>query len=126
MPKSAKWVVFAMIIMLMVIQTGCACHKRAKLAQQARTDMIGMTKADLLSCAGVPVRSERLDNLEFLTYSAEGNTHGMFHRTRRYCEVTFTLKDGRVEKIAYNGNTGCFFNKDEQCAYVLGSCVKTE
>ncbi|MFZ5570730.1 MAG: hypothetical protein ACOZF0_10015 [Thermodesulfobacteriota bacterium] len=126
MQLSGKLVVILVVMSLMPVTMGCAAHKRAKIARQAQSDMIGMTKAELLACAGVPVRSERLENMEFMTYSSGGDSHGMFHRVRRYCEVTFTLRDGRVEKIAYNGNTGGYFTEDEQCAYALKSCLQAE
>ena len=104
---------------------GCAVHQRIKTAERGSTEMVGLSKAELLSCAGVPVRSEKVDDLEFLTYSS-GGTRGFFCRSGRYCDVTFTLQNNVVQKVSYAGNTGGYFTEKEQCAYAIAPCLKKE
>jgi hypothetical protein len=113
-------------LFLSAAASGCAVHQRAKMAERAPSELVGMSKVELLSCAGVPVRSEKIENMEFLTYTGSGNDKGFFHRRHHYCEVTFTLKDGMVQKVSYAGNTGGFFTRGEQCAYVIAPCLIEE
>lgn len=122
-----KWIMGLLAVLaLSAFTSGCAVHKRTKMAERASSELIGLSKIDLLSCAGVPVRSEQIDNMEFLTYVGGGDVKGFFHRMHHYCEVTFTLKDGVVQKVTYAGNTGGYFTKGEQCAYVIAPCLKEE
>lgn len=110
--------------------------QRAQVAQQAKTSLIGMSKAELLSCAGAPVRSESADNIEVLTYTGGGDSTGFLggggtngggggavSLEHRYCEVSFILTNGRVSRINYAGRTGGLLTKGEQCAFVVENCM---
>jgi len=119
-------IILAIILALCTFTSGCAVHKRMKMAENAKSELIGLSKTDLLSCAGVPMRSETINDMEFLTYVSDATGIGFFHRSKRYCEVTFTLRNGVVEKVSYAGNTGGRFTKGEQCAYALEPCLKVE
>ena len=124
-------------VVLVVSFSGCI-YQRAGLASRAKTELVGMSKIELLSCAGVPVRQERMDNLEFLTYSGGVDIFGTEvdtytspspsiatgKRTYFYCDVTFVLKDGVVQKVNYKGHTGGLLTKGEQCAFVVENCLK--
>ncbi len=124
--KKHSWIVGVVIgLVLCIGTTGCSVHKRVKMAERAPSELVGLSKADLLSCAGVPVRSEKVDDLEFLTYKS-GGTRGFFCRSGRYCEVTFTLQNSIVEKVTYTGNTGGRFSQGEQCAYAIASCLQSK
>jgi len=126
----------AVSVALVVSLSGCAIQ-RADLASRAQKDLIGMTKKELLTCAGVPVRQERLDNLEFLTYSGGGDRVGAAVATttspstavvsgkssHRYCEATFILRDGIIQKVNYQGRTGGLLTKGEQCAFIIENCL---
>jgi hypothetical protein len=83
-----------------------------------------MSKKDLFLCAGVPIRQERVDDLEFLSYSSGGDTEEV--GKRRYCDVTFVLKDGKVTKVNYSGRTGGLITKDEQCAFIVEKCLSNQ
>jgi hypothetical protein len=129
--------ILATAVILVIGITGCSIQ-RASLATRAQTELVGMTKKDLLYCAGVPIRQERADDLEFLTYSGGGDSVGMAvatstspstaiatgKRTRRYCEATIILKDGIVQKVNYQGRTGGLLTKGEQCAFIIENCLK--
>ena len=117
---------------------GCARLHRSEIASQAQTQMVGMSKKDLYLCAGVPVRQETVEGLEFLTYVGGGDSTGVGVGTaatpnvgvgvmssqRRYCEVTFVLDNGVVKKVNYQGRTGGLISKGEQCAFVVENCVR--
>lgn len=123
-------------VLSVCLLSGCAAH-RSQMAARAKTELIGMSKRDLFSCAGVPVRQERVDDLEFLTYTGGGDSVGsgfanqmssssavvFSKRTHRYCEATFILKDGVVQKINYQGRTGGLLTKGEQCAFIVEGCL---
>lgn len=116
---------------------GCAIQ-RAEIAGRAQTELIGMSKKDLLLCAGVPLRQEHIEDLEFLSFAGGGDSVGSAVVTRtspstavavgksahRYCEATFILKNGVIQKINYQGRTGGLLTKGEQCAFIVENCIK--
>jgi len=128
-------------LVLLVVATllaGCASTKfsRADLAERAKVELIGKSKKDILICAGAPVRSQQAENMEFMTYYSGGDSNayvvggadsstggGAVSVKKRYCEVTFVLRDGMVEKVNYAGRTGGLITEGEQCAFVLQNCL---
>ena len=116
-----------------------AASERALLARQ---ELVGMPKAQLLSCAGVPDRSREDAGIEYFTYENEqvygygGSTVGVFGgsghfgtgvsvplSTRlqsEYCEATFTLVNGRVAELVYNSSRGGRF---AECARIVETCL---
>jgi len=128
-------IVVALAVALLV--AGCT-FQRAAISSRAQIELVGMSKIELLSCAGVPIRQEQMDNIEFLTYSSGGDSVGTAvatstspstaiatgKRTHRYCEVTFVLNNGVVQKVNYQGRTGGLLTKGEQCAFIVENCLK--
>ena len=121
-----------LITIVMLWLNGCANTKfgRAEQAERAKTELLGKTKAEIMMCAGVPVRSEKVDNYEFITYLGGGDSDvyetGEIRTAsikKRYCEVTFAFQDGVVVKINYSGRTGGLVTKGEQCAFVVQNCL---
>ncbi len=125
------------IILCSFMAVSCAVQ-RAEIASRAQVELIGMSKKDLLLCAGVPLRQERAEDLEFLTFAGGGDSVGSAVATgtspntaiavgksaHRYCEATFVLKNGAVQKVNYQGRTGGLLTKGEQCAFIVENCVK--
>src|SRR5258708_34974173 len=102
-----------------VALAGCAAHQRADRARQAQIDLVGYTKAQILACAGAPVRSDRSEDIEVITYVAGGDSIGAgvgvapssvgvgaVATKRRYCEVAFVLRGGIVEEVSYTSRPG--------------------
>ncbi len=136
------------IVALAYVLAGCALQ-RASVAKRAQSELLGMSKANLLACAGATARAAVVEGLEVLTYASGGDTVGVAttHTThqpygtgygtgskysygtttvskkRRYCEVTFVLKDDVVTKVNYSGRTGGLLSKGEQCAFVVENCL---
>src|ERR1700687_184224 len=120
-----------LVVPTLLVMVGCAAHHRAETATRAQNELIGMSKKNLLSCAGVPQRQDRVDDLEFLTFSGGGDGVGgavvtqtspsravvTGRANRRSCDATFVLKDGVVQKVNYQGRTGGLLTKGEQCAF---------
>jgi len=115
-----KTIVVSLIVLVTV--AGCSHSRRTErteLAQRAKTELVGLSKSELLTCAGVPVRSITEGGLEFMSYGASiygwGNS----------CVVTFVLKDGLVKEISYSGRTGRRSQNGGQCAYTVANCLAT-
>ena len=116
-----KLIVVSLITLVAV--TSCSSARRAEraeLAQRAQTELLGLSKVELLTCAGVPVRSVTEAELEFMSYGS--SSHGWGNS----CVVTFVLKDGVVQKISYSGRTGRRSQSGEQCAYAVANCLPEE
>ncbi|MGQ9367481.1 hypothetical protein [Azospirillum sp. ST 5-10] len=63
----------AMALAPMLLLAACATGADdAALVRRAQTAMVGMPKAQLLSCAGVPARQATADGAEFYTYVSRG------------------------------------------------------
>lgn len=115
-------------------------------ALHAQSVLLGMPKAVLLSCAGVPERQAAMDNLEFFTYRSgrilatpgapglwggrwgPGAAYGFgyplydadLHATT--CEATFTLRNGTVERLVYGGTPGGAGTLG-QCYHIVANCL---
>ena len=112
-----------MVILGGLICSGCAIA-RANIADRAQTELIGMSKKYLFTCAGVPDRKTHADDLEFFTYTGGGkNVADNDTADPRYCEATFVLKDGKIQKINYSGHKGGL-TKWEQCSFIVKNCLK--
>jgi hypothetical protein len=127
------------LLIIVLLLSGCALQ-RAEMAYRAKSEIIGMSKTDLLMCAGVPIRQEKVDDLEFLIYSggkdiqgaevatATGDSNGAtgvaVGNPYYYCEATFVLKDGTVQKVLYKSRRGGVFTKDEPCGFIVENCLK--
>ena len=124
----------------------CA-NPAADQALYAQSALVGMPKATLLSCAGVPDRQATADNLEFYTYhsgritSTPTGSLGLWGGRRgpgfgygwgyplydvdvrsTTCEATFTLRNGAVERLVYGGAPGGGGTLG-QCWYVVQNCL---
>lgn len=109
---------------------------RANLAQEARTQMVGMSRDALVACAGPPDRMVSDDNQELFIYETGtpdydamvGRDPGPVQQVTgtgspRYCEATIMLRDGRVRSVSYRGDTGGLMTQGEACASIVEGCV---
>jgi hypothetical protein len=120
-----------------LVLTGCA-NPRSEAAARAGTELVGMPKEMLYSCAGVPDRAQQVGDREKLTY-VRGSTythvevdndgvsiggrrlyrpHTTVHRQNFQCEATFTLRDGMVEQLDYSEGRDL-----ELCGTIVETCV---
>ena len=109
-----------LLLIIFVSVAGCSHARRAEraeLAERAKTELVGLSKTELLTCAGVPVRSAAENGLEFLSYGS--SSYGWSGS----CVVTFVLKDDLVKTISYSGRTGRRSQNGEQCAYTVANCL---
>lgn len=61
--------------------------------------MIGMTRAEVLACAGAPLREARDGELTVMSYS---NVREIDFTTYR-CDVSVSLRFDRVDQVRYRG-----------------------
>jgi hypothetical protein len=132
-----------------IVLASCA-NPRADEALFAQQAFVGMPKQTLLSCAGVPERSTSIDNLEYFTYTSTrtvsyqsytpfmgpGRFYGYgygypyyggyapTYDIRNYsCQATFTLRNGKVERLVYGGPEGIGPSQLAQCQTIVEACL---
>jgi len=130
----SKLLLVSVAIISIASLSGCK-YNRVKTAQAAKTELIGISKGELLSCAGVPDKVASSNGVEFLSYRSGGETsysantiYGynattFINSSHRFCDITITLKNDKVQRVSYSGKTGGLLTQGEQCAYVLENCV---
>jgi outer membrane protein assembly factor BamE (lipoprotein component of BamABCDE complex) len=116
-----------------VLLSGCAIQ-RAQEALDARAQMIGMSKEQVLACMGAPVNKAAEGMTEVWGYnSGNGMTvtdasYGRFGGTAvsssRFCNINVVMNKGQVAAINYAGPTGGLLTAGEQCAYAVDACVR--
>jgi hypothetical protein len=121
------------IVALCAALGGCA-FQRAEIAQDARAQMVGMPKEQVLACMGVPaskaaegateVWGYNSGNGATVTDAAYGRYGGTAVTTSRFCTVNIVFAAGQVSAVNYNGPTGGLLTAGEQCAYAVNSCVR--
>lgn len=130
---------YLIIFAILLISIGGCNNKftRASTAELGKTELVGKSKTDILTCAGAPTRSEKVDDMEFLTYYSGGDSDayvaggggnsaggGSVSIKQRYCEVTFVLQNNIVQKVNYSGRTGGLITEGEQCAFAIDNCIQ--
>ncbi|PWR24119.1 hypothetical protein [Zavarzinia compransoris] len=132
---------------------GCA-SPRADAALEAQNNLVGMSKATLLSCAGAPAAAMAASPTEeVLTYESRsvrgyrsgpsfglgifgGSGHvgyGMgfpifggadYVDDSENCRASFTLRNGVVTKVVYGGTDQRTAQRLEQCYQILENCLQ--
>lgn len=122
-----------LIPLLLLALAGCASQSPIDVVHQSRTSLKLLPKEELLKCMGKPAREDKADKRETLIFSGAVPEQpacplrDLTGRTRnpekRYCWVSVTLKEGRVESLEYPpGNEGVIVT-GEQCAFLVENCV---
>jgi hypothetical protein len=121
------------IVALAVAVSGCAIQ-RAQVAQDARVQMVGMSKEQVLACMGPPASKAVEAQTEVWGYNSGdgtvvasgsvsgGNFSGV--SSSRFCKINMVFAGGAVSAVNYQGPTGGLITAGEQCAYAVDACVK--
>ena len=112
-----------LFILVVLILNGCASH-RSEFQQRA---MVGMTRAQWLSCMGRPLRQARSDDGEVLTYAGtmpRCPLKALFLGPPPRCEVNVTLDQDTVRQIEYRNPDGGAPVREDQCAFLVEDCVE--
>jgi hypothetical protein len=111
--------------------SGCALQD-SRTAQEARTQLMGMSEVDLESCLGVPDQHSSFGSTDVLTYYASSTSStsytlplvgGIGLTNGAYCHATFQLKDGHVTQLLYSGEKNATLAPDAYCAPILRTCL---
>jgi outer membrane protein assembly factor BamE (lipoprotein component of BamABCDE complex) len=114
---------------------GCALE-RAKVAADAQSQMVGLSKEQVLACMGPPVTKAAEGSTEVWSYpSGDGTTVASASGDRffasavsskRFCTVNVTMTAGRVSRLNYVGPTGGLLTPGEQCAFAIRNCTQQQ
>ena len=96
---------------------GCV-YQRAEEATQAKTALVGMTRAKIETCMGTPFNAETDGSTTTLTYNSIRKPE-----EKLFCKVSIEIQKGRVSRVDYSGWTGGLFSEDEQCAPMVEKCL---
>lgn len=123
------------IVVLSAALGGCA-FQRAEIAQDARAQMVGMSREQVLGCMGAPANKAAEGATEVWGYnSGNGMTvvdasysryGGSAVASSRFCNINIVFAAGQVSAVNYTGPTGGLLTAGEQCAYAVNSCVKRQ
>ncbi len=100
------------------VLVGCSSLKRARLAQEARRDLVGLTRGALIECAGEPDLREMAGDREMLSYLSDTEIDP--HTT---CVGTFVLRRNLVERLDFASPAGRLPTKWENCAPIVENCT---
>ncbi len=129
---------------LMMLQS-CA-FQRAQEATDAKAQMIGISKEQVLACMGVPSQKASEGSTELWTYpsgndhiatfanasvqsqaSGNGAAYGTGSAygvtTRRFCTMNVAFQNAKVSQVNYIGPTGGPLTQNEQCAFAVRNCL---
>jgi outer membrane protein assembly factor BamE (lipoprotein component of BamABCDE complex) len=116
-----------------ILLSACAIQ-RAQEAQDARVQMVGLSKEQVLACMGPPINKAAEGHTEVWTYNSGNGTTisggsvagGSFSATSssRFCTVNVVMTKGQVATLNYTGPTGGLLTAGEQCAFAVDACVK--
>ena len=123
---------------LALILLGCSSAGTG-YAERAQTELIGMRRTGLVSCAGSPSETKQENGAEILFYRASLDRTVAIDTLRtagsptpsdsmqtysRYCEARFTLVNGTVTAITMSGRSGAGREDQSVCGTVLQRCLR--
>lgn len=104
--------------LMVLVLAGCSeTAMSARMAQHARDDLLGLTRDGLISCAGQPVKQERIGDREFLTYVSDGAL------PPESCVATFVLRRDLVDRLDYSAPSGMLPKQPGACGVIIASCM---
>lgn len=122
------------VLALSAIFLSACAIQRAQEAQDARVQMVGLSKEQVLACMGPPINKAAEGQTEVWTYNSGNGTTisggsvsgGSFSATSssRFCNVNVVMTKGQVAALNYTGPTGGLLTVGEQCAFAVDACVK--
>lgn len=133
-----KHLVTPAVLALAALLGGCA-SPLDRVAERAKTEMVGMTDAQLKACAGEPTATNREGVTDIWSYFRETSRSAVaisdvgYTPTNRgettydyfrYCEATFMLQGGQVRAVEFRGRTATGREVMEPCGAIVERCVK--
>jgi len=88
--------------------------------QSARTQMVGMSKADLVACAGPPTAEHYSAAMQKMTYvRSEGQG-----KAERSCRADFAVYRDHVAHVSYVGLVHTKDGPASPCVNIVSACLK--
>jgi hypothetical protein len=122
-------------VLLLSLVAACTWG-RSQDAKEARTKLVGMSRSEIIACAGNPKTTIRDGSREYLAYVAGSPDYDLVLGVKPNevqkltgtarpvnCKVRFMLRDDVVESVSYTGNTGGLLTRDSACAAVVRRCL---
>ena len=122
---------YRFLCLAVLLLAGCSVND-SRIANAARTRLMGMSEVDLQSCLGAPDERASVGNTDILTYYATSTSNdslslpivgGVGFSFGGYCHATFQLKDSQVTQILYSGEKNATLAPDAYCAPILRTCL---
>lgn len=116
-----------------LLLAGCGAYQ----VQQSRQAILGMNAPDLLSCAGVPDKVQKLSGNELMVQYDRAADNGSLLSVKALsladisigrsgaCHAHFRiLRDGTVSGVSFSGTTFSFSGPYGDCASLIRECVE--
>jgi hypothetical protein len=125
---------FRLLFLLPLLLCAACAFQDSRIADDARTRLLGLSEADLESCLGAPDQRGTFDDTDILTYYATSQSStsysipvigGLSFSNGGYCHATFQVKGGHVTRILYSGEKNATLAPNAYCAPILRTCLET-
>src|SRR5690349_23755418 len=119
-PQTSSRTIVAAVAVASAALVSCAPGQAAfsRQAQNAREQLVGMHREELLRCAGRPQHVERRGRWEFIDFVSGSPAPGS---GRTQCIVSVKLQGGYVESVDYESpNGGLIGQSAPECLYEIG------
>lgn len=116
------------IVALCAALVGCATPE----TQDARTQMVGIQREQVLACMGSPAQKSIEGTGEVWNYTADNGKAGPGTNTAvnssrfssSLCNIKIVFSNGQVSAVNYSGAGGLVATANEQCARAINSCIR--
>ena len=128
------------IIAASIALVACNQFENQKRAERAQTELIGMSRSEIMECAGRPDRTIAGGSTEMLVYlygeqrrmvgepdpqSAVPQTAPPIASSTPWSEATITLENSRVTNVRYRGQTGGLITGSQNvCGEIVYHCLR--
>jgi hypothetical protein len=113
-------VVLTVGVVLAVGNSSCVANL-SRRAHLARVDLAGLSRSELLACAGEPVRVQHAGEWEYLTYISPLPTK---RENADQCVATFMVRAGYVDGLDYETASGGLIGKSiPECLSIVDPCL---
>ncbi|MCP4328491.1 MAG: hypothetical protein GY791_08660 [Alphaproteobacteria bacterium] len=129
---------FGLGVLALVSLLAACTYERSQVAKDARTELIGKSRGDILACAGRPKTTIKDGDLEYFAYYVGNPDYDRVLGVQpteaqkitgsalpKNCKVRIMFRNGIVETVSYSGNTGGIITRGEVCASVVSRCVSS-
>jgi hypothetical protein len=121
-----------------LLLSGCGSFQRSTDATNAKSDMLGLRKDQVLACMGIPKRKAHDGTIDVWEYASSdeqtsssgitqkfgtGTYLGDSTKQKSSCTVSIVMTSDRVSAVHYNGPSGGLLTPNEECGYAVANCV---